>query len=234
MKLHSPIENDAREIMIGGINFCICESQRTQYCRNTNGSYVCEALTACESGYRRAQNGSCVDVDECLESLHTCSRESHRYCVNLEGSYECITRLPSCWRGFEYSLFTQQCEDIDECRVNRGSCGPSERCVNLPGSYRCERAQPELRGHNKRPACPAGYSYDPALRKCSGNDRSSPSSLRQWWRWHSLQNVGSLLSILGGGRNGIVAFDARLTITTRIMRTETVCLFFTMQILYAN
>lgn len=143
--------------------------QRTHYCRNTNGSYTCEPLTACESGYRRAQNGSCLDIDECLESLHTCSRDSHRYCVNLEGGYECITRLPSCPRGFEYSLLTRQCEDLDECRLGLALCNSriNERCINLPGGYRCERLIPDVRAM-KKPACPAGYSYDVALRRCSG------------------------------------------------------------------
>jgi fibulin 1/2 len=144
--------------------------QRTQYCRNTNGSYICESLSACLSGYRRVQNGSCIDVDECLEGVHTCSRESHRYCVNREGGYECITRLPSCSRGFEYSLLTRQCEDVDECRSGRANCEArlNERCINLPGSYRCERPQLGVRAHRQRPACPTGYSYDVAQRKCSG------------------------------------------------------------------
>ncbi|XP_011500132.1 PREDICTED: fibrillin-1 [Ceratosolen solmsi marchali] len=157
---------DVDECLLGHHN---CR-QRTQYCRNTNGSYACETLSACPNGYRRDQNGSCADVDECLEGVHTCSRDSHRYCVNREGGYECITRLPSCSRGFEYSLFTRQCEDVDECRSGRASCEVrlNERCVNLPGSYRCERPQPGLRAHRQRPACPSGHTYDVAQRKCSG------------------------------------------------------------------
>ncbi|XP_014213292.1 fibrillin-2 [Copidosoma floridanum] len=167
---------DVDECLLGHHN---CR-QRTQYCRNTNGSYVCEPLTACASGYRRIHDGSCVDVDECLEGSHTCSPLSHRYCVNREGGYECITRLPSCSRGFEYSLLTRDCEDVDECRGGTATCDPrlNEQCINLPGSYKCERRLPDIpsRRLKKRPACPAGYTYDAALRKCSDIDECAEGS----------------------------------------------------------
>lgn len=146
------------------------QPQRTHYCQNTNGSFVCQPLTACASGFRRAPNGSCVDIDECVENLHSCSREHHRYCHNREGSFECVTRLPSCSRGFEYSLLTRQCEDVDECRTGKYRCDErfNERCVNLAGSYKCERPAADQRVQRQRPACPTGYRYNTTDRKCSG------------------------------------------------------------------
>ncbi|KAL7297960.1 hypothetical protein TKK_0008977 [Trichogramma kaykai] len=156
---------DVDECLLGHHN-----CRRSQYCVNRPGGFGCEPLGSCAAGYRRLQNGSCVDVDECLEGLHTCSRDSHRYCVNRDGGYECITRLPSCPRGYEYSLLSRQCQDVDECRQARASCDPrAERCLNLPGGYRCERLpnDPNRPGHRKRPACPNGLVYEPELRKCA-------------------------------------------------------------------
>jgi len=108
-------------------------------CVNTNGSFVCELILPCSRGYRRAFNGTCLDIDECSESLHNCRLNLHQYCVNKEGSFECLTRLPSCPSGYQYSLGTQRCEDIDECLTGQYNCDAkfSERCINLPGTYRC-------------------------------------------------------------------------------------------------
>lgn len=85
--------------------------------------------------------------------------------------------MPSCARGFEYSLLSRQCQDIDECRSGRAGCDLRfERCLNLVGGYRCERLPLpfELKRSmlsKKRPACPFGFSYEPAARKCTGNSR---------------------------------------------------------------
>lgn len=108
-------------------------------CVNTNGSFVCELILPCSRGYRRAFNGTCLDIDECSENLHNCRLNLHQYCVNKEGGFECLTRLPSCPSGYKYSLSTQRCEDINECLTGEYRCDArfSERCVNLPGTYRC-------------------------------------------------------------------------------------------------
>lgn len=115
----------------------------TRRCVNTNGSFVCELIPPCKRGFRRAFNGTCLDIDECSESLHNCRLDLHQYCVNKEGSFECLTRLPSCPSGYQYSLGTRQCEDIDECLTGRYTCDARhlERCVNLPGTYRCVKSQ---------------------------------------------------------------------------------------------
>lgn len=116
---------------------------RTCRCVNTNGSFVCELIPPCKRGLRRAFNGTCLDIDECSESLHNCRLDLHQYCVNKEGSFECLTRLPSCPSGYQYSLGTRQCEDIDECLIGQYTCDARlfERCVNLPGTYKCVNMQ---------------------------------------------------------------------------------------------
>ncbi|XP_011333166.1 fibrillin-1-like isoform X3 [Ooceraea biroi] len=144
--------------------------QGTHRCVNTNGSFICELIPPCDRGFRRAFNGTCLDIDECSESLHNCRLDLHQYCVNREGSFECLTRLPSCPSGYQYSLGTRQCEDIDECLTGQYKCDArmSERCVNLPGTYRCERPPPPRQ--RQRPACPSGYRYHPRLRRCTDID----------------------------------------------------------------
>ncbi|XP_012529954.2 fibrillin-1 isoform X2 [Monomorium pharaonis] len=144
--------------------------QSTHRCINANGSFICELIPPCSRGYRRVFNGTCLDIDECSENLHNCRLNLHQYCVNKEGSFECLTRLPSCPSGYKYSLSTLRCEDVDECLIGQYSCDArfSERCVNLPGTYRCERPPPPRQ--RQRPACPSGYRYHPNLRRCTDID----------------------------------------------------------------
>nr|XP_032827476.1 cysteine-rich with EGF-like domain protein 2-B isoform X1 [Petromyzon marinus] len=91
-----------------------CASEPTpchgsQFCSNTEGSYVCKVCDpACEGckaagpdschkclrGYTE-RDGVCVDVNECEEGLATqCVRENE-VCVNTEGGYRC-----ECGPGF--------------------------------------------------------------------------------------------------------------------------------------
>ncbi|XP_012277054.1 fibrillin-1 [Orussus abietinus] len=142
----------------------------THVCTNTEGSFVCTPLSACRPGYERVLNGSCVDVDECQDQeLHRCRAQDHRYCVNRDGGYECVVRLPDCDRGYRYSLTTRECEDVDECATGRVTCDVrlGERCVNLPGSYTCKTPTPYWRQRQRqRPACPSGYRYEASWRQC--------------------------------------------------------------------
>ncbi|XP_017892365.1 fibrillin-1-like [Ceratina calcarata] len=143
----------------------------THMCVNTNGSFVCEPIPPCENGFKRAQDGACVDIDECSENLHNCLLELHQYCVNGNGSFECITRLPDCQPGYQYSLKARACEDVDECAIGRYKCDSrlEEKCVNLPGSYKCERPMAIQQARSK-PACPSGFRYHPRFRKCTDID----------------------------------------------------------------
>ncbi|XP_047357054.1 fibrillin-1-like isoform X1 [Vespa velutina] len=146
--------------------------QMTHQCVNTNGSYHCQLIPLCRSGFKRAFNGTCVDIDECSENLHDCRLQFHQYCVNKEGSYECLTRLPSCSSGYKYSLQSRRCEDVDECLNGEHSCDArlSQRCINLPGTYRCEQPPIPEQHQRQRPACPSGFRYNSRLRKCTDID----------------------------------------------------------------
>ncbi|XP_008553599.1 fibrillin-1 [Microplitis demolitor] len=146
-------------------------SQDTQVCRNTNGSYVCDEIPSCLPGFRRAFNGTCVDIDECIDKLHNCPLHLHQYCVNRVGTFECVTRLPDCTDGYRFSVINKRCEDIDECST-KSPCDTrlQERCVNLPGSYRCDRSIPMAQIPKRRPACPSGYRYDSKSRQCEDID----------------------------------------------------------------
>ncbi|XP_015113474.1 fibulin-2 [Diachasma alloeum] len=160
---------DVDECLLGRHN---C-SQPTHSCHNTNGSFVCLPVPPCAPGYRRGLDRSCVDVDECLDHLHNCRLEYHQYCVNRPGGFDCITRLPECEDGYKYSLVTRGCEDVDECRNPAGSpCDHrlQERCVNLKGSFRCERPAEVVSPQRSRPACPPGYRYDVMRRQCHDID----------------------------------------------------------------
>lgn len=156
--------------------------QSTHQCVNTNGTYDCELIPPCTSGFRKLFNGSCVDIDECVENLHDCPLNYHRYCVNREGTYECVTRYPECPKGYEYSLRSRSCQDIDECSRGEHTCDArfNERCINFPGSYKCEGPRPNMHGKKSKPACPTGFRYDTARRECAGEIFSKMSIFQRF------------------------------------------------------
>ncbi|XP_051960838.1 EGF-containing fibulin-like extracellular matrix protein 2 [Xyrauchen texanus] len=95
-----------------------------------------EAFNPCPVGYR-AQEDSCVDIDECELNQHDC--QPSQQCMNTLGTYTC-----QCPDG--YSKIGIECVDIDECRYRY--C--QHRCVNVPGSFSCE-CEPgfQLAGNNR-------------------------------------------------------------------------------------
>ncbi|XP_055933014.1 fibulin-1-like isoform X2 [Argiope bruennichi] len=102
-----------------------------QRCINTAGSYRCQNLLNCGSGYELNEVGDqCVDVDECERRIAECG--PGQTCRNRQGGYIC-----ECPRG--YSLSPQRvCEDIDECSRFRGQvCASNSECINTQGSYTC-------------------------------------------------------------------------------------------------
>ncbi|XP_063990855.1 fibrillin-2-like [Diachasmimorpha longicaudata] len=160
---------DVDECLLGRHN---C-SQPTHLCHNTNGSFACLPVPPCSLGYRRGLDRTCADVDECLENLHNCRLEYHQYCVNKPGGFDCITRLPECEDGYKYSLVTRSCEDVDECRspaVTPCDHRLQEKCINLKGSFRCERPVEVVAPQRNKPACPPGYRYDVMRRQCQDID----------------------------------------------------------------
>ena len=51
-------------------------------------------------------------------------------CTTVDGAVVC-----ECWSGFQLSVDTRKCMDIDECQTF-GAC--SQLCVNTRGSYKCQ------------------------------------------------------------------------------------------------
>uniref|UniRef100_A0A669DV60 Latent transforming growth factor beta binding protein 3 n=1 Tax=Oreochromis niloticus TaxID=8128 RepID=A0A669DV60_ORENI len=93
-------------------------------CINTDGSFKCH----CYPGYQRTQEGShCEDINEC-KNPSSCHGGR---CINNMGSYHC-----ECQRGYKL-VGGRECQDIDECALDRSLCQPHGFCENKRGSYEC-------------------------------------------------------------------------------------------------
>uniref|UniRef100_A0A8C9N6Y6 Hemicentin-1 n=1 Tax=Serinus canaria TaxID=9135 RepID=A0A8C9N6Y6_SERCA len=121
-----------------------------QLCKNTRGGYKC--IDLCPSGMTKAENGTCIDVDECQSGSHQC--RYNQLCENTRGSYRCV-----CPRGFRAQGTARPCVDIDECE-SRDTC--QHECRNSLGSFQC--------------ACPVGYRLMPNGKTCQGR-RAMPAVL---------------------------------------------------------
>ncbi|XP_052691021.1 uncharacterized protein LOC128168863 isoform X6 [Crassostrea angulata] len=111
-------ETDINECNISD-NAC---NSYTEECINTDGSFICK----CKDGFTNSTNGSCSDIDECLQDS-----PCDHICNNTDGSYVC-----GCRDGYNLVNFTR-CEDIDECStIDTGTDG-CQNCTNTPGSFRC-------------------------------------------------------------------------------------------------
>ena len=54
--------------------------------------------------------------------------------MNIEGSYSCV-----CQAGFAKQTEDSDCDDIDECNLNKSKCsGLFEVCVNEVGNFSCQ------------------------------------------------------------------------------------------------
>ncbi|KAM3915384.1 hemicentin-1 [Leptodactylus fuscus] len=115
-----------------------------QLCKNTRGSYKC--IDLCPSGFTKAENGSCVDINECKEATHRC--KNSQICENTHGSYICV-----CPRGFRSDGPGKPCIDINECD-NQDVC--QHECRNILGSYQC--------------LCPPGYQLMANGKSCQDID----------------------------------------------------------------
>lgn len=109
-------------------------------CEGTKKEFTCN----CSQGYSHPQ-------DKGFEAITTKCREScgNEQCGNTNGTihgnctgstkrYHC-----KCEEGFQHPVdytgdpIYTMCKDIDECE-NKNLCDPNAKCVNTPGSYRCE------------------------------------------------------------------------------------------------
>ncbi|KAM4896067.1 hemicentin-1 [Sylvia borin] len=97
-----------------------------QLCRNTRGGYKC--IDLCPSGMTKAENGTCIDVDECRSGSHQC--RYNQLCENTRGSYRCV-----CPPGFRAQGAARPCLDINECEQVPKPC--ALHCTNTPGSFKC-------------------------------------------------------------------------------------------------
>ncbi|NWW86753.1 PROS protein, partial [Rhynochetos jubatus] len=75
-----------------------------------------------------------------------CDEVGYKYCIDGQADYKCICKAG--WQG-------ERCEeDRNECEDLNGGC--SQRCSNLPGSYRC--------------LCEDGYFMHSNKRDCGGRN----------------------------------------------------------------
>ncbi|XP_033229535.1 fibrillin-1-like [Belonocnema kinseyi] len=96
-------------------------------------------LANCEEGFRRAADGECLDIDECVEGDEGEPHGCEHTCVNELGGYYC-----TCNDGYDIQDDGVSCQDINECLKNPSIC--SHSCHNTDGSYIC--------------TCPSGFSLE--------------------------------------------------------------------------
>nr|XP_051676343.1 hemicentin-1 isoform X2 [Oryctolagus cuniculus] len=125
-----------------------------QHCRNTRGGYKC--IDLCPSGMTKAENGTCIDIDECKDGTHQC--RYNQICENTRGSYRCV-----CPRGYRSQGVGRPCVDINECEQVPKPC--AHQCSNTPGSFKC--------------TCPPGQHLLGDGKSCAGLERL-PSSGAQY------------------------------------------------------
>lgn len=94
-----------------------------------------------EETYRQHVGRSKVDFNDIDDMESSSSFE------NLEfESTESHQAPETCLPGFSYNSLESQCRDINECLTHRlNNCAPDDTCVNIIGSYRCEKNQRKTR-----------------------------------------------------------------------------------------
>eukprot|EP00076_Gallus_gallus_P024036 XP_015146072.1 hemicentin-1 isoform X2 [Gallus gallus] len=117
-----------------------------QLCKNTRGGYKCIEL--CPNGMTKAENGTCIDINECHDRTHQC--HYNQICENMQGSYRCV-----CPRGYRSQGLGRPCVDINECEQVPKPC--AFQCTNTPGSFKC--------------ICPPGQHLLGDGKSCAGLER---------------------------------------------------------------
>eukprot|EP01134_Creolimax_fragrantissima_P001497 CFRG1497T1 len=114
----------------------ICQEHAT--CSNLEPFYDC----ICDIGYALV-GAECIDIDDCAEIV--C--EDGQYCMDKINEFECVEcadhcalcsddGCTNCEAGYEFSLDSDVCADIDECK-NPEICQEHATCSNLEPFYDC-------------------------------------------------------------------------------------------------
>ncbi|TKR68510.1 hypothetical protein L596_024483 [Steinernema carpocapsae] len=96
-----------------------------ELCQNQVGGYICVAK--CELGYKLA-NGTCVDVDECLEDGRCDKRAT---CENIPGSFKC-----QCDEGFTGD--GRSCIPLTDCSQDDSICDRHAFCIGAFRTCLCQ------------------------------------------------------------------------------------------------
>ncbi|XP_071442617.1 fibulin-1-like [Hetaerina americana] len=155
------------------INECEDGTQRCnirEVCINTNGSFSClphlsppavpnDPSNRCGAGLRyNMLKKLCVDIDECSENIHVCSKTTE-ICINEPGGYRCSPKnlddaKNECPSGYQKLGDFDECIDINEClEASEIPCDSNQDCENTIGNYVC--------------LCKTGFQMDPITQACT-------------------------------------------------------------------
>ncbi|KAG5267223.1 hypothetical protein AALO_G00219360 [Alosa alosa] len=158
-------ENEQSRAPCENVNECLVGSstcQQGEQCINTEGSFRCQRMASCGTGYELTDSNLCKDIDECLTGTHNCGPEFR--CENKPGSFSCLPHS-RCEKGYLQDA-VGNCIDINECVTLESPCQPGQTCVNTLGSYTCER---------HRVTCSRGYHLNEDGSRCLDVDECKSS-----------------------------------------------------------
>ncbi len=84
---------------------------------------------ACPKGFRTQPDGSCVDINECLENQNCCAFDA--ICTNTIGGFSC-----QCPEGYDGDAYHGLCSPAQRRCASDKECGPNFKCVQ-PGECIC-------------------------------------------------------------------------------------------------
>ncbi|XP_050313739.1 fibulin-1-like [Anthonomus grandis grandis] len=144
-------------------------------CKNTIGSFTCEAPECPPGFYYKYSIESCADIDECTTGNNDCNKES-QLCVNMKGTYTCVDKVSknACPAGFKKNIYTMNCDDIDECENVLKVCLENQECINEQGGYKCIDISSGKKEHvflstvkpTDPPVCHIGFRYNHTQKTC--------------------------------------------------------------------